>query len=300
MQAILSDATSGESRKARLQCPNSYPSLKQTARDRYPFLKRLWESLVGHVENPLPPLHPTAQLIQSEMRALPPFNNMTLEKLSELAVAVSVPSWLTDSSAACHVVTAASNTFGRFIGLESPPSSSYTAAGYELCRISHDAFDCTGPGRIMTLEYNGKIAVASVVQTPLRNWFTSSVTVSTHTTLTLSSMTEWINSFIGNQHPDHLMLVGSRVNESLFANAVADSHAGRYLNRTQPSILPPEHVLALGAALIAKIGLESQRDDCGEREECIRLRQKADAIAGAYKPLRPIVWPANSPGHVEL
>lgn len=152
----------------------------------------------------------------------------------------------------------------------------------------------------MTLEYNEDISVASIMQTLLSSWSANPVTFSTRVGLTTQSMTEWLNSFVDSQHPGHLILVGDRFKEPWVRNAVAKSHAGSYLHEQNPPDLPPEHVLASGATLAAKIALETQVDDYGEPAECVDLRRKADAAAGPYRLSRPSVWPATGPGHVEL
>lgn len=78
MRRILDDTKDKEPQKGALKCPRaSYPSSKKSSFDRFPLLKRLWESISGQQSITLPPLHPTAQLIQNEIRALPPFTNMT-------------------------------------------------------------------------------------------------------------------------------------------------------------------------------------------------------------------------------
>ncbi len=199
---------------------------------------------------------------------------------------------------ACHIASAAERTFGRLIRLESPPSSAYTAAGYELCRVSYEAFDCTGPGRIMTLEYDGDFAVLSIVQTPVSNWSANPVTFSATTGTRSESITAWINGFIDSQSPDKLMLIGPNVDDPPFANAIAKSRAVSYLRDNFS--LPAGQILALGAAQSAKEALELQIDDCGEPEACQELRRKADVIAGTYRPLRPSTWPAAGPRHSEL
>ena len=147
---------------------------------------------------------------------------------------------------ACHIASAAERTFGRLIRLESPPSSAYTAAGYELCRISYEAFDCTGPGRIMTLEYDGNFAVLSIMQTPLSNWFANPVTFSATTGMRSESITAWINGFVDSQSPDKLMLFGPNVDDPSSTDAIAKSRAVSYLDENFPT--PAGQILALGAA----------------------------------------------------
>ena len=307
MQPVLTKAIGQEPRKGASKCPETHPRSHPSPFDRtfldflvagFLWPKRLWKTSTEQQLIKSPPLHPTAQLIQDQILALPPFTNIAPKKLSQLAVSVEIPSWLIGTEEACHIARAAEKTFGRMISLESPPSSAYTAAGYELCRISYEAFECTGPGHIMTLEYDGNLTVASMVQTPLSRWFANPVTFSARTGLTSQRMTEWINTFVDSQIPDRLMLVGANADDPLFAKAVANSRAISYLD--DHSLLPPRHVLVLGAAQAAKDGLELQVDDCGEPTECENLRRKADAISGTYRPPRPSTWPATGPRHVEL
>ena len=236
--------------------------------------------------------------MQTQMLALPPFADMAPEKRSQVAVGVQLPSWLAGSREACHIAKAAESTFGKVIRLESPPSSAYTAAGYELCRISFEGFECTGPGRLMTLEYDGGLAVASMVETPLSNWAANPIAYSARKGLTSDDVAEWIDAFIDSQSPDKLMLAGSGTEDPLFTKALTKSRARSYLDN--PSSLSPRHILAMGVAQAAKDALESQKDDCGELEECKDLRRKADAIAGTCRPPKPRTWPATGPRHVEL
>ena len=307
MQPVLVKATGQEIRERASQCYKTHPPPQPSPFDQsfFSFLAALflwpaqvWKSFMEKESIELPVLHPTVHLIQEQMLALPPFKNMTSETLSKLAVSVEIPSWLIGTEEACHIARATEGIFGRLVRLESPPSSAFTAAGYELCRISYEAFDCTGPGSIMTLEYNGDLAVASIARTPLSRWFANSVTFSAKIGLDSQSMTEWINVFINSQSPDMLMLAGLNADDSSFVDAIANSRAVSYLD--DPSPLPPHHVLALGATQAAKEALESQIDDCGEPEECEVLRRKADTIAGTYKPLKPSAWPAGGLRHVEL
>lgn len=260
------------------------------------WLQGLWKPSTKQTLVKLPLLDPIAQLFRNEMLALPPFRNMAPETRSRLAVSVVIPSWLADTEEACHGVSAVQSSFDRLISLETPPSSAYTAAGYELCRVSYEAFECTGPGRIMTLEHGEDLTVASIMRTPLLAWATNPVTFSVRTGLT--GMTEWINTFIESQRPDRLMIIGANANDSPFANAHAKSHAVPYL--VGHASLPPHQVLAFGAAQAAKDRLETRPDDCGEPAECEEIRRKADAVAGPYRPLLPSTWPVSGSRHLEL
>jgi hypothetical protein len=79
------------------------------------------------------------------MLALPTFANMTPEERLQTAVGVQIPSWLLGSQEACHIAEAAESTFGRVVRLEISLCSAYTAAGYELCRISYEALSAPDP-----------------------------------------------------------------------------------------------------------------------------------------------------------
>ncbi len=307
LKPVLIRSIGQEPRKRALRCPRTRSRSEPSPFDRsfldfltavFLWPQPLWNSYKEKKSTELLPLHPAAQLIQEEMLALHPFKSLAPESLSRLAVGVEIPSWLMGTEEACHIASAAKRTFGRMIRLESPPSSAYTAAGYELCRISYEAFDCAGPGRIMTLEYDGNCPVLSIVQTPLSNWFENPVTFSATTKMKSESITAWINEFIESQSPDKLMLIGPNVDDPSFADAIAKSRAVSYLDENFP--LPAGQILALGAAQSAKERLDFQVDDCGEPEECQELRRKADVIAGTYRPLRPSTWPVAGPRHAEL
>ena len=112
---------------------------------------------------------------------------------------------------------------------ETSPFSAYTAAGYELCRISHEAFECDGPGRIMVLEYDEGVATASIMRTPLLNWSWKPVTFALkNQTIANEDLIGWIDSFVDSQHPNKLLLAGAGGDDSLFRNAVARPRAAAY------------------------------------------------------------------------
>ena len=303
LQPIVDDAVDLEAQTGSLHCQPSNIQQPDSMFDFPSLLQRFWRPFGTLREMELPTLHPIVRLVQKELLALPPFTTMTAAALSQTSVALSLPSWLFNSEIACHIAEAASRTFGTHVSIEAPPSAAFTAAGYELCRISYDAFECDGPGRIMILEYDNDVIVASVVRTPLLNWAETPVTYSVQRGLNVKAMTEWINSFIDQHRPDHMMIAGSNVKDSAFAEAVAHSHTDALL-RDRSSTLPPGHVVAFGAALTAKINLESQIDDCSEPDECAQIRRKADAIAGTPTLPQPSVWPAvwsaPTPEHEEL
>lgn len=307
MQPILSRAIDQGPRKVVSQCPQSGPRHESSPFDRsffdflvasYGLPKRLWKSITERQVIELAPLHPSAQLIQDQMLALLPFADMSREKRSQSTVDIVIPSWLIGTEEACHAATAAERTFGRVVRLESAPSSAYTAAGYELCRISYEAFDCTGPGAIMTLEFDGNLAVASLVRTPLLAWSASPVTFSATQSTSVEGLTEWIDTFVDAQKPDKVILVDPKAKDFVFADLVAKSRAAPMLEEEHH--LPSGHIQALGAAQAAKDRLESQIDDCGESAECEDLRRKADSLAGSCSLPRPSTWPAIGLRHLEL
>jgi len=187
----------------------------------------------------LPQVHPATTLIKDQILKLPPFKDLSPKKLFELAVGIQIPSWLMDTEEVCHIIDAVESTFGRVLNIETSPSSAYTAAGYELCRISRDAFECEGRGNIMTIEYDGSVVVASVMQTLLFSWATNPVAFSARAGLTSKSMTEWINQLIDSQRPDKLILVGTHAREKLFIDTVANSRA-----TVDSNGLAPDHILA--------------------------------------------------------
>lgn len=121
-------------------------------------LQRIRHSLSGRLPTISGPLHPYA---------LSRFRTKCICchcSIAQLSVDVIIPSWLINTKLTCHAATAASRTFGKFISQERPPFAAYTAAGYELCRISYDAFNCIRQGSVVTLGSHGHIAVASMVK----------------------------------------------------------------------------------------------------------------------------------------
>jgi hypothetical protein len=254
--------------------------------------KELWNKHAQQpvVQEPPVPVSPNAQLFKTQMEALPPFANMSAEQRLHVSVSISVPAWLTGTEEACQVIEAAVMTFGRVAKPESPPSASYTALGYELCRISYDAFDCTGPGRIMTIEFQSDLIVMSLARTPLLEWSFDPLTFSVSGEHDGDALVEWIDSFVDTQNPDMVMMSGPNADVPHLRNAVLRSRAASHLI-DQPSI-PGHRAVAMGAARAAKDRLESQIDDCSEPKECIEIRKQADRIAGKYKVPKPSIWPA--------
>lgn len=254
MLPILMNGTSLEPRKVTSRCLTSDPrphlspfveSFSSFFLGRVHWFERLWKRSEHSHQQESTSLHPIAQLIQTEILALPPFVNMTPEERLQTAAGVQIPCWLVGSQEACHIAEAAETTFGRVARQESSPSFAYAAAGYELCRMSYEAFECTGTGRLMTLEYDGDLAVASMVETPLLNWATNPISFSARKDLTSDDMAGWINAFIDSQSPDKLILAGSGTDDPLFIKALAKSRADSYLE--DHASLPSRHILAMGS-----------------------------------------------------
>lgn len=308
LDPILAKAIGHEPQKRTTRCHESHSSSEPTS-----FTDQFFELLALYVpgfmslsnrvagnklpEQP-PPLHRTARIFQDEMLRLAPFADMDAEARSQAAVAIALPAWLAGTEEACHIADAARRTFGRILSLENPPSSAYTAAGYELCRISYDAFYCTGPGRIMTLEHDGDLSVATITSTPLFHWSAEPLFFSARRGLAQEKLTQWIDSFVVSQKPQMIILSGTGVDQPSFVEALRASSINQKLDDQPP--LPARHLLALGVAQVAKDLLESQPDDCLESRECDELRRKADAISGPFRPLVPSSWPSVGLRHDEL
>ncbi|KAL8999979.1 MAG: hypothetical protein Q9169_001224 [Polycauliona sp. 2 TL-2023] len=307
LEPVLAKAIGHEPQKRRRQCHDLYPHSTLVLSDyevfrffamRIPVVGSLWKTLTGYEEPKIPPLHQIAQLFGAELLRLPPFADMDAESLSQAAVAIVLPAWLIGTEEACHMEEAARRTFGRVVGIEDPPSSAYTAAGYELCRTSYDAFECTGPGRIMTLEENDSgLSVATIATTPLLTWHGEVIFSAQRNLADDDEYIEWIDSFIASQKPQNIILAGSGAGQPRFLTKGQHSTVSEYLDDPQ---LPARHLLAFGAAQVAKDGLESHSDDCGESKDCGELRRKADAIAGPFRPPVPSIWPSVGLRHDEL
>ncbi|KAL8766374.1 MAG: hypothetical protein Q9209_006844 [Squamulea sp. 1 TL-2023] len=307
LEPILATAVGHEPQKRTTRCRGSHSSPDPaSSTDRFfeflatyiPGVMSLWNPLAGNKVPEPPPLHPTAQIFQDEMLRLAPFADMDAEARSRAAVAIGLPAWLAGTEEACHIADAARRTFGRMLSLENPPSSVFTAAGYELCRISYDAFECTGPGRIMTLEHDGDLSVATITSTPLLHWSAEPVVFSARRGLAREKMTRWIDAFVVSQKPRRIILSGTGVDQPTFVEALRASSIDQYLDDQPP--LPARHLITFGAAQVAKDLLESQPDDCLESSECSELRKKADAISGPFRPPVPSIWPSVGPRHDEL
>ncbi|KAL9005724.1 MAG: hypothetical protein Q9188_001510 [Gyalolechia gomerana] len=307
LEPILATSIGQEPQKRTTRCHKSHSFIPPaSSTDLFfeylatwiPGVMSLWDPLIGNKVPEPPPLHETAKIFRDEMLRLAPFADMDAEALSQAAVAIVLPAWLLGTEEACHIAEAARRTFGRMLSLEDPPSSVYTAAGYELCRISYDAFDCTGPGRIMTLEHGGDLSVATITSTPLLHWYAGQVVFSARRGLAPEEMTQWIDSFVVSQKPQRIILSGTGVDQPSFVEALRASSINQYLGDQPP--LPARHLLAFGGAQVAKDLLESQPDDCSESRACDELRRKADAISGPFRPPVPSIWPSVGLRHDEL
>ncbi|QIW96753.1 hypothetical protein AMS68_002271 [Peltaster fructicola] len=242
-----------------------------------------------------PPLDPVSKMLQDQFLALEPFASMTADLRSRTTLAIQIPAWLMSSPYACNLLEAADATFDRVVGLESPSSAAYTALGYELCRVSHDAFDCTGPGRLATIEYDGQFAIASTTKTP------TGALDHFHTQYTISrssdplELSEWVNSFLSRFTPDMITLAGTHTNKGTFEEALALSKAaGRFVSHDS---IDAQAIMVVGAAQVAKDALENHPSDCGEFDECLAIRAEADRLAGEYVYTRPTRWPATNSRH---
>ena len=243
----------------------------------------------------IPPLDHVEQMIQAQLSALQPFASMSAESRSQATVAIQVPAWLVASPYACSFRQVAEATFGRVVGLESASSSAYTALGYELCRVSQDAYDCDGPGRLAIFEYDGHLATASIIKTPLDIFDRLETRYSTLTSHKSAELSEWINSFLDAGLPDMITLAGSDVDLSTFQEALELSNATGQVELG--GFITVEDVLVKGAAQVAKDALENHNTDCSEFRECLDIRCEADRIAGKYMFQRPNVWPAVNNRH---
>lgn len=229
--------------------------------------------------------------------------SMSPQERSHSTIGISIPSWLAGTEEACHIVDAAERTFGRLVRIESSPSAVYTAAGYELCRISYEAFECSVPERLMTVELDGGIAVATMVQTPIMDVFKNTVTYAVRrwpdirepgSESDVDDLVRWVDDFVEAQKVDMLMLAGSAANDPLLVEALKSPKIGRLMD-SHAGVLPIRDIVALGTALAAKDAIESQIDHCGEPMECEEIGREADRIGGKYSPLAtPPCWPARS------
>ena len=264
--------------------------------------RTLWDKYFPQpvVQEPPVPLNPNTQLFKDHIEALLPFTNMSTEQRLNVSVALSHPAWLTGEKETCQAIEAASMIFREPVMVESPPSSSYIAMGYELCDTDYEAFDCKGPGRIMTIEFEDDLTVMSLIQTPSIYQPPLSFAVSRRNDD--DGLVEWINSFVDSQNPDMVMTTGSNANNDRLHEAVLRSRASSRLVSQPNASIADVRAVVMGAARSAKDTLESQWDDCGEPQECYEIRKQADRIAGKYNGPRPSIWPAIArlPMHIEL
>jgi hypothetical protein len=253
--------------------------------------KTLWDKYFPEpvVQEPPVPLNPNTQLFKDHMEALPPFANMSTEQRLNTPVVVSHPAWLTRKEETCQAIEAASMIFREPVWIESPLSSSFTALGYVLCNKDYEAFECRGPGRIMTIEFEGDLTTMSLLQTPLRSEFPLKFSVSKRHE---DALVEWINSFVDTEEPDMVTTTGSNENDPRLLNAVLRSRASPRLI-SQPDVSTGGgRAVVMGAAREAKDSLERHGYDCWEPEKCDELRKQADRIAGRHNGPMPSIWSA--------
>ena len=254
--------------------------------------KTLWDKYFPEpvVQEPPVPLNPNTQLFKDHMEALPPFANMSTEQRLNTPVVVSHPAWLTEKKVTCQAIEAASIIFREPVWTESPPSSSYTALGYEVCHKDYEAFECKGPGRIMTIEFEGDLTTMSLLRTPLRSQFPLTFSVSRRGEDDF--LVEWINSFVDTENPDMVTATGSNANDTRLLNAVLRSRASPRLISQPNASTAGGRAVVMGAAREAKDSLERHGWDCWEPEECNEIRKQADRTAGKYNGPMPSIWPA--------
>lgn len=203
---------------------------------------------------------PTTLMLSTQLLALEPFASMSVEELSQVAIAIQIPAWLVPSPYACNFREAAEETFGRAMGLENPSSSAYTALGYELCRVDQEAYDCKGPGRLANLEYDGHLAVASIIKTPVDNLDHLNTHYSTWESSSSLELSSWISSFLQVAKPDLLTIAGSDLAQNTLLAAIAPYNITEKLCLYQT--FKSADLLEAGAAQVAKDTLETHGSDC--------------------------------------
>jgi hypothetical protein len=234
-------------------------------------------------------MRPTTKLFYELVLSLPPFDQMTSEKLSQVAVSGVLPSWLAGTEYAEHLTNATVMAFGRPISIESTASAAYIAAGYELCQLDTSLYECTSPGRLTTIDVDDRSIVASTVQVPLSRWSGAGVEFSATSTREPDALIQRLNRIVDGYRPDRLMLSGQNTHEPVFQEGLSASHAALLLDDHRPHLA--DKIVAFEAAIAAKDSLESQGSDCDELEECMELRRMADTIAGKYvSPPKPSTW----------
>lgn len=249
----------------------------------------------SNISELIPALDSTEQMIQAQLLALQHFASMSDELRSQVTVAIQIPAWFVASPYACSFRKVAEATFGRAVGLESASSSAFTALGYELCRVSQEAYECDGPGRLAIFKYDGHLATASIIKTPLDIFDRLETRYSTLASNESSELSTWINSFLDACPPDMITLAGSDVDLNTFQEALHLSNATCQVE--SGGSVQVEDILVEGAAHAAKDALENHNTDCGEFRECLDIRREADRIAGKYKFQQPKVWPAVNNRH---
>ena len=309
MSSTLERHATYEPRSTALKCPariwkaEPIPFDKDILKLMYSYADYLMKKIKdafepSKISELIPPLDPTEQMIQAQILTLEPFASMSAESRSQVTVAIQILAWFVASPYACSFRQVAEATFGRVVGLESASSSAYTALGYELCRVSQEAYECDGPGRLAIFEYDGHLATASMIKTPLDIFDRLETRYSTLTSNKSTELSKWINSFLDARSPDMITLAGSDVDLSTFQEALDLSNAAGQIELG--GSVEVEDMLVKGAAQVAKDALENHNTDCGEFRECLDIRREADRIAGKYRFQRPKVWPAVNNRHWRL
>lgn len=213
---------------------------------------------------------------------------------SSRSVGITLPRWV-DQPQFCKIVDVLPILGKRIYSLDYAPAAAFTAYGFPLCPWDSEWLPCPAPGRVMTLEYTSDALTAALTPTPHLWWFQNTLIYSTNMTLGHDSsheafhgdksaihedMTQWINDFIDSAQPDKIILLGRLTGSPSFEEALRRSKAPPMIvpNRLN---LPIEDTVAVGIAKMVKWKLEDQGSDCFEADECERIREKADAIAGS-------------------
>lgn len=219
-----------------------------------------------------------------------------LNRLSLPYVGLITPEWLVEAQASKmrDAVALAGKTIGT---LEYAPAAAFAAYGYPLCLFDSEWMPCPAPGRVMTLNFATDALTAALIPTPHFAWLQPTMRYGMNETLGLKkstqmfaveheaadAMAEWIDGFVESRKPDKAILVGHLIDHPVFRKAINISRVSSLLV-PNPKRIDPGTVIAIGAAKIMKDKMESQGEDCIERDECERIREKADQLAGSAFP----------------
>ena len=234
---------------------------------------------------------PETLVLYESIESLLSLNNESY-RISLGHIGLVIPEWLIEAQASKvrDAVTLAGKTIGT---LEYAPAAAFAAYGYQLCPFDSDWMPCPAPGRIMTLDFTRDSLAATLIPTPHLLWLEPTMRFKMNETLGLEksvekfsdedevaeAMAEWIDKFVESRKPDKAILVGRLTNHSVFKKAISISKVSSLLV-PNPKQINPGNAIALGAAKIIKDRMESQGEDCSEDQECERVREKADQLAG--------------------